>query len=83
MSNVQVPFPIYLHYPKAAGLGALAVAVICFSAFRASNVGASFWLRSWTGDPSLSNQSTWGSEVFVHTNEYYLTIYGILGVVQG
>ncbi|KAK7097996.1 hypothetical protein V1264_004891 [Littorina saxatilis] len=78
----RMPFHVYLHYPRAAGLVSLLVAALCFASFRAASVGANFWLRQWTGDPVLTNQSTWGSEVFVNTNEYYLTVYGIFGVLQ-
>ena len=78
----QVPLSIYLHYPKAGGITLMAVAALCFASFRASSVAASFWLRQWTDDPTLANQSAWGSEAFVNTNQYYLTYYGVFGILQ-
>ncbi|KAL8569306.1 hypothetical protein ACOMHN_024254 [Nucella lapillus] len=78
----RVPLPMYLHYPRAAGVCPLLLAIVLFAAFRACSVGANFWLRQWTEDPVLKNQSMAGSEVFVHTNDYYLTYYGVFGVMQ-
>ncbi|XP_076446135.1 multidrug resistance-associated protein 1-like isoform X2 [Babylonia areolata] len=82
LTKGRVSLPMYLHYPKAAGWVSILIAVLFFTAFRAFSVVANFWLRQWTEDPVLNNQSMTGSDVFVNTNHYYLTYYGLFGVLQ-
>ncbi|XP_076446983.1 multidrug resistance-associated protein 1-like [Babylonia areolata] len=78
----KFPMSSFLYYPQTGGWVCMLTAVFFFSAFRAVSVMTNFWLRHWTEDPILSNQSLAGSEVFVNTNNFYLTRYGLLGVLQ-
>nr|KAG5699775.1 hypothetical protein BaRGS_013495 [Batillaria attramentaria] len=49
---------------------------------KAFSAGSNFWLNVWTGDPALLNASTSDPEALSKGNDYYLGIYGMLGIFQ-
>ncbi|PVD37119.1 hypothetical protein C0Q70_04114 [Pomacea canaliculata] len=78
----RVSTSVYLAHPKAGGLLTVLLGIASFFAFQATSVVANFWLRDWTEDPLLNNQSSWGSEEFVQRNYFYLLCYGMFGIAQ-
>lgn len=71
-------------YGRAAGMLAMFTAFFSFCIFQAFSVAANFWLNNWTGDPNLLNASmTSDVEGLQKGNDFYLTIYGVLGIFQG
>ena len=73
---------VFKDYGNAAGMVALVLAFLSFVVFQGFSVGANFWLNTWTGDAQLENYSTTDFEALQEGNNYYLTIYGLLGVFQ-
>lgn len=78
----QVDFQVYMKYVHSMGFG-LTVVMLLFGIFyQFSNVYSSVWLRNWTQDPLLQNVSNFNSSAYEKRTNYYLGIYGALGVTQ-
>ncbi|KAK7487188.1 hypothetical protein BaRGS_00021540 [Batillaria attramentaria] len=60
----------------------MTLAFVSFCVFQAFSAGSNFWLNVWTGDPALLNASTSDPEALSKGNDYYLGIYGMLGIFQ-
>jgi len=56
-----------------------------YTIFQTSSVFANIWLSQWTSDSTLSNRSLGNSDSYQYRNknDYYLGIYGGLGIAQG
>ena len=60
--------------------------LVFFVLFQASSAGSNFWLSMWTDDPFLATALTNQNETLIDDyrakNDYYLIIFGVLGIVQ-
>lgn len=79
---LQVNKQVFKDYGQAAGMVALTLAFLSFCVFQGLSAGANFWLNAWTGDAALLNASTTDPAALRHGNDFYLGIYGLLGVFQ-
>ncbi|KAK7471486.1 hypothetical protein BaRGS_00035880, partial [Batillaria attramentaria] len=73
---------VFKDYGNAAGMVPMTLAFVSFCVFQAFSAGSNFWLNVWTGDPALLNASTSDPEALSKGNDYYLGIYGMLGIFQ-
>lgn len=79
---LQVNRGVLRDYWRAAGSVQMAVAFLAFTLFQGFSVGANFWLKVWSGDPRLLNASTSNTEALRSGNDFYLGIFGLMGVFQ-
>lgn len=73
---------MFKDYGQAAGMVSLTLAFLSFCVFQGLSVGTNFWLNTWTGDAALLNASTTDPTALKDGNDFYLGIYGLLGVFQ-
>jgi hypothetical protein len=74
---------VVLAYARAVGLSYTALILLLCGLYQASAVTANIWLSMWTADPVLNNRSLPdNSSVYRDQNNYYIAIYGGLGVAQ-
>ena len=74
-------------YLRSAGTLPFLVSLFFFFAFQTVSAGSNFWLSTWTDDPLLAEASSHFNvsmtEEYTARNDYYLMIFGLLGLAQG
>ncbi|XP_046577415.1 multidrug resistance-associated protein 1-like [Haliotis rubra] len=80
----KVTMKVFLTYFRAIGLLPMLIAMVMYALFQATSVTSTTWLSKWTDDTSLGNLTTLpsNSTARMEKNEYYIGIYGALGLVQ-
>ncbi|XP_046561778.1 multidrug resistance-associated protein 1-like [Haliotis rubra] len=80
----KVTMKVFLTYFRAIGLLPMLIAMVMYALFQATSVTSTTWLSKWTDDTSLGNLTTLpsNSTARIEKNEYYIGIYGALGLVQ-
>lgn len=73
----SVKASVYLDYFRAAGWGITFATIALYVVYQGFAVGANLWLSDWTSLP-IVNGTQDASE-----RNFYLAIYGVLGVMQG
>ncbi|XP_046361910.2 multidrug resistance-associated protein 1-like [Haliotis rufescens] len=77
----KVTKEVFLTYARAIGLLPMLVALVMYALFQATSVTSTTWLSKWTDDSSLKILPS-NSSLRMEKNEYYMGIYGVLGLVQ-
>ena len=72
-------------YGRAVGLPFVALIFCLYGAYQGFSVWANIWLTEWTSNPDLQNLTAYPGDGQERRdkNDYYLTIYGVLGIAQG
>ncbi|XP_046577414.1 multidrug resistance-associated protein 1-like [Haliotis rubra] len=80
----KVKLNVFLAYGRAIGLWTILFSLVMFALFQAMSVTSNTWLSKWTDDSSLNNLTILpsNSSERIEKNNYYLGIYGVLGVAQ-
>ncbi|PVD27621.1 hypothetical protein C0Q70_12787 [Pomacea canaliculata] len=80
----KVKWSVFLTYIRAAGAVPFAASIVFFLLFQAANASGNFWLSRWTDDNFLATSH--GNATLRHnykaTNDYYLMVFGMLGIAQ-
>ena len=81
----QVRWGVLLAYAKAVGLKFSVLIVLLYGSYQGFAVWANIWLTRWTSNPDLQSLDKLpaDSKERRDKNDYYLGIYGALGVAQG
>ncbi|KAK3095033.1 hypothetical protein FSP39_009377 [Pinctada imbricata] len=79
----SVKFSVFLSCIKAMRPIGFLISVLSLAGFHAFNAYGNFYLTFWTEDKLLLNQSLSNTEEYTNRNVYYLSVYGILGLMQG
>lgn len=75
---------VFMQYARSVGLGWSLLIVVLYGAYAGFVVAANIMLSQWTDDDILSNRTLPGnSTVYREQNDFYLGIYGGLGLGQG
>ena len=80
---MQVKWSVFTEYGKGVGTLTCVVVLIVFSLYHSASVFSNYWLTFWTEDPLLLDVDQRNTTAYYDKNMYYLTIYGVLGAVQG
>ncbi|XP_046577436.1 multidrug resistance-associated protein 1-like isoform X2 [Haliotis rubra] len=80
----KITAKVVLAYAKAIGLWIVLFSLVMYASFQAMSVTSTTWLSKWTDDISLNNLTILpsNSSERMEKNNYYLGIYGVLGVAQ-
>ncbi|KAL5009946.1 hypothetical protein ScPMuIL_012251 [Solemya velum] len=79
----QVKLGVFMQYARSVGLGWSILIIVLYGLYAACVVAANILLSKWTDDDILSNRSLPGnSSVYREQNDFYLGIYGGLGMGQ-
>ncbi|XP_046361919.2 multidrug resistance-associated protein 1-like [Haliotis rufescens] len=80
----KVTLSVFLAYGRAIGLWIVLFSLIMYALFQATSITANTWLSKWTDDTSLNNMTLLPSNSSgrIEKNNYYLGVYGVLGVAQ-
>ncbi|XP_071113608.1 multidrug resistance-associated protein 1-like [Haliotis cracherodii] len=80
----KVPWRVYGVYARAVGMGFLIFCSLLYVVYQAASVTSSIWLSQWTDNPDLNNLTFYpaNSSQRLEKNNYYLGVYGGLGVMQ-
>ncbi|KAK3096100.1 hypothetical protein FSP39_023229 [Pinctada imbricata] len=78
-----VKFTVFASFIRAMGSFWALISVLSMGVFQGLNVYGNFFLAFWTEDEVLKNQSLSNTEEYESRNIYYLTVYSVLGVIQG
>ncbi|WAR09783.1 MRP1-like protein [Mya arenaria] len=81
----NVKWGVYAQYARAIGLKYTFVIIGMYCVYEGLSIFASVWLSNWTSDPDLQDVEHYppDSEARRELNDYYLSIYGELGIAQG
>lgn len=83
LNVVQVKWSVFTEYGKGVGTLTCVVVLIVFSLYHSASVFSNYWLTFWTEDPLLLDVDQRNTTAYYDKNMYYLTIYGVLGAIQG
>lgn len=72
-----------MKYVQAMGFVLTFLMLLFGILYQFSSIFSSVWLRNWTQDPLLMNVSNLNTSAYTAQTNYYLGIYGALGVAQG
>ncbi|KAK3097219.1 hypothetical protein FSP39_007607 [Pinctada imbricata] len=80
----SVKLAVFLSYAKAIGVWYFALVMLFYGCFQGCSLFSNVWLSEWTEDPTLINRSLGppNSSIYREQNDYYLGIYGGLGIGQ-
>ncbi|XP_067675074.1 multidrug resistance-associated protein 1-like [Haliotis asinina] len=80
----KITMKVFLTYFRAIGLLPMLFGMVMYALFQATSVTSTTWLSKWTDDTSLGNLTAVPSNSTdrMEKNEYYMGIYGALGLVQ-
>ncbi|XP_048239473.1 ATP-binding cassette sub-family C member 2-like [Haliotis rufescens] len=80
----KVTLNVFLAYGRAIGLWTVVFSLIMYALFQVMSVMSASWLSKWTDDTSLNNLTLLPSNSSgrLEKNNYYLGVYGVLGVAQ-
>ena len=72
-------------YARAVGLKFSVLIFLLYGGYQAFAVWANIWLTEWTSNPDLQNLTKYpgDSQERRDKNDYYLGVYGGLGIAQG
>lgn len=82
MEKGKVKLAVFWAYVRAMGRNAMSIAFILFALFQVFSAWANFWLNNWTQDSFLANTSLTGTDAYKEKNDYYLSIFGMFGIIQ-
>ena len=81
--HFQAKFAVLWAYVKAMRVGGLFLSVASVMAAQSIGVFGNFYLTFWTEDDTLKNLNLSNTKEYADRNVYYLSIYGLLGFLQG
>ena len=81
----QVKWSIYMDFVRAVGIASSLAIVISFALYHVAFVTSDVFLSQWTDDTRLNNLTLLppNSTERMDLNEYYLSLYGGFGALQG
>lgn len=82
METGEVNLKVYMRYVQAMGFVLTFLMLLFGILYQFSSIFSSVWLRNWTQDPLLMNVSNLNTSAYTAQTNYYLGIYGALGVAQ-
>ncbi|XP_041373545.1 multidrug resistance-associated protein 1-like isoform X2 [Gigantopelta aegis] len=78
----QVKLAVFLEYSKAVGGLATLCMFVLYAVYQGGTIGSSIWLSLWTDDALLANLSVVNTTDYQNTNDKYLGIYALIGLLQ-
>ncbi|PVD27622.1 hypothetical protein C0Q70_12788 [Pomacea canaliculata] len=80
----KVKWSVFLTYLRAAGAVPFTASVLFFILYEAAIASGNFWLSRWTDDPflAIADSNATLRHDYIARNHYYLTVFGVLGIVQ-
>ncbi|KAL5009766.1 hypothetical protein ScPMuIL_012071 [Solemya velum] len=78
----KVKWKVISAFLKSLGVRKSFFIFMIFLVFEACQMAGNLWLAKWTSDPNLTNKSISlnNSELYVEMNEYYVGVYGAIGI---
>lgn len=74
---------MFTEYGKGVGVLTSVVVLVVFSLYHSTSVFSNYWLTFWTEDQLLLNRTERNTTKYYNRKMYYLTVYGVLGGIQG
>ena len=71
-----------MRYARAMGITGVIWTFISIIVYQAINAYSNIWLTFWTEDPYLKNQSLVNTTEYSDTNNVYIIVYTVMGLVQ-
>ncbi len=75
---------VFLAYGRAIGMWFVLFAFVMYAGYQTSSIVANTWISQWTDDVDLNNFTVLpaNSSERMDRNNYYLAVYGALGISQ-
>jgi len=79
----QVKWRILQSYVESLGIFLTVMLILSYALFQVSSVLSNIWLSHWTEDALLQNATLTNTTIYMDRRDFYLFVYGGLGVLQG